>query len=255
MKQYIFYGEYILSGAAVLAGSIVMFFRFRNENTGRKTCSPLAPFIALIDYIVFFLIGLLFDASGIDGFYLAELAVFLMLSALLSLFYIFEYLEYDSVGFTKRSFLGIKRHFLFRDITSIRKEGNGITLFFGKRRVQVDKLLDEREFAFAANTGYAKYHGRNIPLHDESKTLFGEHVIHSAAVSFVIVYLLALLLLLYLGIELHFYFESSAGIDIFFAAFLLLWLVYGEEAVRVARHPEKVSKKYRKMFFREDDWK
>ena len=84
MKQYIFYGAYILSGAAVLASLIAFLCRLRKG----QHSSPAAPFYALIAYIALCVIGLMFEAADIGIFLLVIIVISLAAAAIFAMRYI-----------------------------------------------------------------------------------------------------------------------------------------------------------------------
>ena len=84
MKQYIFYGAYILSGAAVLASLIAFLCRLRKG----QRISPDVPLYALIAYFTLCVIGLMFDAAYIDIQLLVIIEISLAAAAIFAMRYI-----------------------------------------------------------------------------------------------------------------------------------------------------------------------
>ncbi len=73
-------------------------------------------------------------------------------------------IHYDGNGFVHKSFLGIKRHYKYTEITAVKYGRHENFIYFGKCRMMVDELaVGSIDFFNMANRQYRKKHGTDIP--------------------------------------------------------------------------------------------
>ncbi len=125
--------------------------------------------------------------------------IFMLPLACLGLSLIVGYINcriyYDDVGFTAKNFLGVKRRFVYDELTEILKQTHETYLYMGRRRVMVDEFaVGGGRFVRFAEKKYRELHGgRYIPKKAVSKRdIFNGNIEDGTAIFVIYMIMIAL---------------------------------------------------------------
>lgn len=147
-----------------LRGLMILKERKAKKDKRLVSLSPLLLWVGIVSGIFFTVPVYFMDPGAVPIPVPILFEVFGLLSAAMILAYCNETVVYDSLEFTSRNFLGVKRTCSYSDITCILWRRSDVFLYCGTRRIRLDTMASGKdEFVRFADRIYSSRNGERIP--------------------------------------------------------------------------------------------
>ena len=152
-----------------LRGLMILKERKAKKDKRLVSLSPLLLWVGIVSGIFFTVPVYFMDPGAVPIPVPILFEVFGLLSVAMILAYCNETVVYDSLEFTSRNFLGVKRTCSYSDITCILWRRSDVFLYCGTRRIRLDTMASGKdEFVRFADRIYSSRNGESIPPRESS---------------------------------------------------------------------------------------
>lgn len=133
------------------------------KKQGKVILTKAFLFFGIIDIILFMIVSIIVSLKDTPLF-----AACLALLCLPGLIMVLEYLNcriyYDEKGFTSKNIFGVKRKFLYSEITGIKKNVGDTYIYVGEKKIIIENYaVGVKEFVDFAEEKYYEIYQKNIP--------------------------------------------------------------------------------------------